>query len=188
MMYKKSVSRRYQLQFLGALAGGMGLPWLIGCGDPRTQALDDLRRKVLVSERPQEATSLAVAYANFKERTQVTVVGRIFSSLGSPFDPHTAAFNLIELPKPGHTHDDPGDCPFCKRDMENAASALVQIVDTTGAVLMSSADKLIGLTKNQDVVVTGAATKVGEIMLISTQALHILSPEDSLDFAQRIHS
>ena len=187
MSFGRLASRRCHLQQLGMLASILGVPLGAGCIDPQAQVFEEVKRRVLVEDMPPGVTSLAAAHAAFKEGEQVVVVGRIFSSLGSPFDPDTAAFHLIELPKPGHNHDDPGDCPFCKRDMENAANALVQVVDAAGKVLVPSANKLLGLSKNQDVVVVGALTKVVDIMLISSQTLHLLSPEVSLDFARRIH-
>ena len=164
------------------------LPLAAGCGDAQAEAYDEVRRRVLLKVVPNDVSSLAATHLAFEEGKQVRVVGRIFSALGSPFDPDVASFNLIELPKPGHNHDDPGDCPFCKRDMENAATAVIQIVDKAGNVLKPSADKLLGLSKNQDIVVEGTATKVGDIIIVSAEAIHVLSPEHSLDFAKRIHA
>lgn len=187
MNVERTTFRRHLLKLLGAVACSIGLPLSAGCGDAQSRGVAEVRRKVLAGELPERVLSLAEAHAMFEERKQMAVVGRIFSSLGSPFDPDTTAFNLIELPKPGHSHDDPGDCPFCKRDMENAASALVQVVNAAGEVLKSSAEKLLGLSKNQDVVVEGTATKVGEILLFRTSSLHVLSPEKALEFAKRIH-
>jgi hypothetical protein len=150
--------------------------------------MEETRQKILQPEQPIQADSLAAAYAALQPGSEVVLVARIFSSLGDPFDRTHAAFNVIELPKPGHDHDDPGDCPFCKREMENAATAIVQIVDEQGEVLQVSADKLLGLKKNQDVVVTGVATLVGEVMLVNARAIHVLSAEAALAFASRIHS
>ncbi len=187
MSHVRTITRRHSLQRLGLLACGWGLPLTTGCGDAQSRAFDEIRRKLLVEDLPPRTLSLAEAYAAFEEGQQVAVVGRIFSTLGSPFDRDTAAFNLIELPKPGHSHDDPNDCPFCKRDLENAASAIVQVLDASGQVLKASADKLLGLSKNQDVVVAGFVSKVGDFMLISARLMHVLSQEKSLEFAKRIH-
>jgi hypothetical protein len=60
-------------------------------------------------------------------------------------------------------------------------------MDEDGEVLKPSADKLLGLRKNQDVVVVGTASKVGDIMLVRASSLHVLSSEQSLVFAKRIH-
>lgn len=187
MRLERFMSRREHLHSLGAMACGIGWPLVTGCGDFQPKGFEEVRRQVLVEQLPQQVSSLADAYASFEEGKQVAVIGRIFSSLGSPFDRETAAFNLIELPKPGHKHDDPGDCPFCKHEMENAANALVQIVGAAGEVLQPSADKLLGLSKNQDVVVEGTVSKVGEIMLIHARSVHVVSPESSADFAKRFH-
>lgn len=188
MISERPTTRRHQLKLLGALACSIGLPSIIGCGRSPSRAFQEVRSQVLLKELPQDVSSLAEAYAAFEEGKQVTVVGRIFALAGSPFDPKTAAFNLIELPKPGHKHDDPGDCPFCKRDMENAATAVIQIVNSAGEVLTPSAEKLLGLSKNQDVVIVGTATKVGDIMMVSSHSVYILTPEKSLEFAKRIHT
>jgi hypothetical protein len=187
MKCEQPINRRQQLKLLGAAVFSFGLPGSVGCQGERSPSYADLRQRVLLSEVPPEVSSLSEAYAMYEEAKPVRVVGRIYSSFGSPFDPDSAVFNFIELPKPGHSHDDPGDCPFCKRDMENAAQAIVQVVQESGEILKPSADVLFGLSKNQDLVVEGTATKVGDIMVISASALHVLAPEKATEFAERIH-
>jgi hypothetical protein len=182
-----SMPRRH-FGMVAAAALGTALPVVVGCRPPASALMEEARQKFLQPEAPIEAESLAATYAALQPGSEVVLVARIFSSLGDPFDRSNAAFNVIELPKPGHDHDDPGDCPFCKREMENAATAIVQIVDEQGEVLQVSADKLLGLKKNQDVVVTGVATLVGEVMLVNARAIHILSAEAALAFATRFHS
>ncbi|QDV23211.1 hypothetical protein [Aureliella helgolandensis] len=188
MNLERLTNRRNYLKLLGTLASSICLPVAAGCQGEKKQSIADLRAKVLTPEAPADVSSLSEAYATFEEDKRIRVVGRIFSSLGSPFDLDTAAFNFIELPKPGHSHNDPGDCPFCKRDMENAAQAIVQVVQESGEVLKPSAEILFGLNRNQDLVVVGTATKVGDIMLISASSLHVLSPEKAAEFAERVHS
>lgn len=187
MKSERTISRRQQLKLFGVAVLGIGLPASVGCRGEHDSTYADLKRKVLLAELPSDVSSLSEAYATYEEAKRVRVVGRIYSSLGSPFDPDSAVFNFIELPKPGHSHDDPGDCPFCKRDMDNAAQAIVQVVQDSGEILKPSADVLFGLSKNQDLVVEGTTTKVGDVMVISAIALHVLAPEKAAEFAERIH-
>ena len=160
---------------------------LVGCGTAPSTDFSELRSMVLTEEAPTEVASLADAYTDYVEGQSVTVVGRIYSGIGSAFDPALAVFNLIELPKPGHSHDDPGDCPFCKRDLENAATAIVQVVDASGAVLQPSASEIFGLTANTDVIVSGTVSKVGEVLVISVRSMHVLTPTRATEFASLIH-
>lgn len=175
---------------LRLLCGFSLVAWTLvvaGCGPAESEGVSDIQNQILELQMPANVASLADSYAAFEEGKSVTLVGRVFSSLGSPFDPEVASFNLIELPKPGHNHDDPGDCPFCKREMENAATAIVQIVDASGQVMRPSAEKLLGLSKNQDIVVVGKVSKVGELLIVNARTIHILSETDALELARRVH-
>lgn len=172
----------YLLVFSGALLGGL----LTGCGAPEVDTAK-LGQDYLTDSLPTDVRSLAEAHSGFEDGMEVCVAGRIFANLMSPFDPESAAFNLIELPKPGHDHENPGDCPFCKREMENAATAIVQLEDENGEVLKYSADQLLGLSENQDVVVQGLASKIGDIMIISAKSVHRLSDENAQSCATQIH-
>lgn len=176
--------RRVTFVLLTAL---VALP-LTGCG-PATPSVDlGLREKLLLEQSPTEIASLAESYAAFQPEASLVAAGRIFADKVSPFAPDTASFSLIELPKPGHDHENPGDCPFCKREMENAATAIVEMVDESGQVISGSAEQLLGLRKNQDVVVVGTATMVGEVMVIRARSLHLLSEEQAGELAKRFSS
>ncbi len=166
---------------------GMGLLSTAGCSPSADPGLEQLRREIITDNLPKGVLSLAEANAAFEEGMTLQVVGRIFANGMSPFDPGSAAFNLIELPKPGHSHDDPNDCPFCKREMENAATAIVQILDESGEIVQMSAEKLLKLEKNQDVVVAGQASKVGEILIVNATSLHVLDSDNALLLAKQIH-
>lgn len=166
---------------------GLGLLLMPGCQAETDAAVETLRHKILTDRLPSDVMSLAEANAGFEEGMKVRVVGRIFADGMSPFDRESAAFNLIELPKPGHNHEDPGDCPFCKREMQNAANAIVQVVDDSGQVLETPAERLLALEKNQDIVAEGKATKVGEFLIVNATSLHILKEDDALLLAKRIH-
>ena len=158
-----------------------------GCQPGPEMQMEQLREQILTDQLPSGVLSLAEATAGFEEGMQTQVVGRIFADQMSPFDPDSAAFSLIELPKPGHDHENPGDCPFCKREMENAATAIVQVVDSSDEVLKFPAEQLLELEENQDIVVRGKATKVGDVLIVSATAVHVLSAEDGKLFAKRIH-
>lgn len=102
---------------------------------------------------------------------EVTLVGRIYGGKLEPFDRENASFTITILPDLGHSHDDPGDCPFCKRRAENAPFAVVEIRDNSGNLIKTPADKLLDLAKNQDVVVRGTATKLDEMIVISADKI-----------------
>lgn len=163
--------------------------FLSGCQfNDGSRSFEETRSKILADQHSGDVLSLAQANAGDANGAQVQVVGRIFAADMSPFDAKTAAFNLIELPKPGHDHENPGDCPFCKRDMENAATAIVQIVDDKGEVLGISAETMLGLKRNQDIVVQGATSKVGEFLVLTASSIHILSKAEGAEFAKQIHA
>lgn len=159
----------------------------LGCKPAANPMVDATRARVISSVQPSDPASLVSTYENFKgDDEEVTVVGRIFALGMDAFDRESATFNLTELPEPGHNHDDPGDCPFCKRKLENAATALVQIVDDSGEAISQPADGLLGLEKNQDVVVSGTATKVGDLMIITANSIHVLSEEAAKELATMV--
>lgn len=117
----------------------------------------------------------------------VTIAGRIYAEGMSPFDPKESVFTVIELPKPGHNHEDPGDCPFCKHELKNAKIAIVRVVGKRGKTYPQSAETLLGLTKNQDITVTGKAKRVGDSLVIDLQCLYLLSKEESGEQSTVIH-
>lgn len=172
-----------------AVACAASFLFLSGCqtGDS-SSGFEEIRNKILADQHSGDVLSLAQANAGDPDGTQVQVVGRIFAADMSPFDAKTAAFNLIELPKPGHDHENPGDCPFCKREMENAATAIVQIVDDKGEVLGTSAETMLDLKRNQDIVVQGATSKVGEFLVLTASSIHVLSKDEGAEFAKQIHA
>jgi hypothetical protein len=175
------------------LAAGVLLvvPLLVGCSQESTGHLSAVKAvagRIMSAELPEGVRSLADTYADVSEGQEVVVAGRIFASIASPFAPDTASFSLIELPKPGHDHENPGDCPFCKREMENAATAIVEVVGEDDSVFSVPADKLLGLQKNQDVVVVGTTSMVGEILVIRARAIHVLASDKAKELAKRFAS
>lgn len=172
-----------------AIACASSFLFLSGCQtDDGSSRFEEIRNKILADQHTGDVLSLAQANASDADGAQVQVVGRIFAADMSPFDAKTAAFNLIELPKPGHDHENPGDCPFCKREMENAATAIVQIVDDKGEVLGTSAETMLDLKRNQDIVVQGETSKIGEFLVLTASSIHVLSKDEGADFAKQIHA
>ncbi len=162
---------------------------LSGCqSDDSNRGFQEIRNKILADRHSGDVLSLARANADNTDGGEVQVVGRIFAADMSPFDAKTAAFNLIELPKPGHDHENPGDCPFCKREMENAATAIVQILDDKGEVFGTSAEKMLDLKRNQDIVVQGATSKIGDLLVLTASSIHVLSKDEGTEFAKQIHA
>lgn len=145
------------------------------CG-PDDMLGQQLRQKLYVEKQPASISSIRYAYDSFVEGQTITIAGRIYADSISPFDANEASFTIIELPKPGHNHEDPGDCPFCKREMKNAKIAIVMILDDQGIAIAQPADQLLDLIKNQDIVVTGPVSRVGETLIVQLQGLHLLSP------------
>lgn len=186
----KKTDGRTQAFYLKAMAlflCGPGLMFMPGCRSEPDAEVAKLRLRILTDQLPSDVMSLAELDSGFKAAKKVRVVGRIFADQMSPFDPDSGAFSLIELPKPGHDHENPGDCPFCKREMENAATAIIQIVDESGKVLNMSAEQLLELEKNHDIVVEGEATKAGEILIVNATHVHVLNSDDALLLAKQIH-
>jgi len=165
--------------------------FLVGCHDAESEALNQLARKtqsrIFIDVMPEQVQSLKATYSTFQDEQQVTVAGRIYAESISPFDPQESSFTVIELPKPGHNHEDPGDCPFCKRELRNAKFAIVKVVDETGRTLPNSADKLLGLKKNQDVVVSGSARMVGDTLVVQASNLHLLNQDNAQTLSVAFH-
>lgn len=179
----------WRLLTLVMLAAGSSL----GCNSSETSttsAAPDLRRQLLVQQQPADVQSLKSTYADFpvdQELSEVTVAGRIYAQGMSPFDAKESVFTIMELPKPGHNHEDPGDCPFCARELKNAKIAIVRVVDAAGKTYPQSAEALLGLTKNQDIVVRGNASQIGDTLMIELQGLHLLQEAAATELATHFH-
>ncbi len=143
-----------------------------GCSSPEDVLVQQSRERFLSSELPAGLVSLASVVQSSTEGETVTVAGSIYGGDMSPFDPQESSFVMIELPEPGHKHDDPNDCPFCKRKAENAASVIVQLCDPQGEPLKIPADKLLQLSENQNVVVSGTCSRVNEMVIIRAERVH----------------
>lgn len=163
---------------------------LLGCsksGSSVSPVAATIQSKILATSKPAEINSLKATYAAEATDQQITVVGRIYAENMSPFDSKEAVFTIVELPKPGHLNEDPGDCPFCRRDLKNAKMAIVQVVDEKNKPYPQSADKLLGLKKNQDIVVTGKSSRLGDTMIIQPNSLYVLSLPEAEELAKMVH-
>jgi hypothetical protein len=170
---------------------------LAGCGKAGTsvQAIDTkLQQQLFVDQQPSDVSSLKATYASFTEQDaestdrEVTVAGRIYALEMSPFDAKESVFTILELPKAvAHKHDNPSDCPFCLREIRNSKLAIVRIVNSSGKTYPQPADTLVGLKKNQDVVVKGKAKQVGDTLLIQCENLHVLNEEAATALSSSFH-
>ncbi len=159
-------------KFVYGLLGCILTIFVSGCNDSSEEAVSQLRTKFVLAEEPATPTSIEAAIAEVAEKPEVTVVGRINAGSSEPFDPNQATIVLSEAPDPAHNHD-PGDCPFCKKRMENAKSCIVRFLDAKGEVIKQDAQKLLGVAKDQDVVVKGRGTLLTELDIFQVDATGI---------------
>jgi hypothetical protein len=144
----------------------------LGCDNAANQKLRVLRTHFVLAAEPPAPVSIESAIADIAEKPDVTILGRINAGTSEPFDPSQATMVLSEAPDPAHNHD-PGDCPFCKRRLENAKSCIVRFLDENGEVIKQDAQKLLGVAKDQDVVVTGHATYLTKLDILQVDATGI---------------
>ncbi len=117
------------------------------CSRRRFQGAE-LRKQFLLESEPSDPLTIESAIEAAATQPQVTLVGRINAGSSTPFGDGVATLVLSESPEPGHNHE-PGDCPFCKRRMENAKSCIVRFLDSKGEVLSYGPEKLLGVAKDQ---------------------------------------
>ncbi len=141
----------------------------VGCEPATDPKLIELKQKFVVVEEPSSPVTIETAIASVSEQPEVTVLGRISAGASDPFDAAQATMVLSEVPEAGHNHD-PGDCPFCKKRLENAKSCIVRFLDKDGNVIKHSAQQLLGVAKNQDVVVKGQAVYLPEVDVLQVDA------------------
>jgi hypothetical protein len=168
---------KLQSCFLLARAAACGLAVFVGCGPQVDPRIEQLRHQVLTTSLNAQPSTIAATLSALAPDSEVTVAGRIYGGDATAFDPAKASFSIIDLPEPGHRHDDPGDCPFCKHKLADAAMAIVQISGADGNPIDIAADKLLGLSKNEDVIVSGRASKVGDLLMIQAGSVQRLDKE-----------
>ncbi len=89
----------------------------------------------------------------------MALVGRISAGELEPWDPGKASFIVSELPADGHGKGhDADNCPFCKRRAAGLPTTIVRFVDDQGQTLPIDAQKLLGVKKDQHVIVHGMAS------------------------------
>ncbi len=137
--------------------------------DPK---LLEMRKQFLVAQEPTLPVTIEAAIEQIANQPEVTLVGRINAGASEPFDRALATMVLSEVPEPGHNHD-PGDCPFCKRRAENAKSCIVRFLDREGNVIQHSAQQLLGVSKDQDVVVQGRGVFLPEVDVLQVDATSV---------------
>lgn len=146
--------------------------FVIGCNNAVDPKLREIRNRYVLTEEPASPSSIEAAIAGIADNPEVTLLGRINAGSSEPFDPTQATIVLSEAPDPAHNHD-PGDCPFCKRRLENAKSCIVRFLDEKGDVIKQGAQKLLGVVKDQDVVVTGHAKMLTDLDILQVDAAGI---------------
>ncbi len=152
---------------------------VLGCTsqDPRTESL---RKKFVLAAEPSGAKTIADSREQVGERPEVVVVGRISGGDVEPWADGQAAFMIAEaLPADdGHANaagHDPTTCPFCRRRAAKAnATALVQFHGDDGKLLDIDARKLLGVAKDQTVVVQGqgSVNDLG-VLVIAANGIHV---------------
>lgn len=152
---------------------------VVGCAaqDERTQSL---RKKFVLVEEPTGAKTIVDSRTQVKDDPRVVVVGRISGGEVEPWADGQAAFMIAEaLPADdGHANaagHDPTTCPFCRRRAEKAnATALVQFHGEDGKLLDIDARKLLGVAKDQTVVVQGqgSVNDLG-VLVIAANGIHV---------------
>ena len=177
MTRRSSETKRGAIAWLCAVTSLVAIAAL-GCNNAAEQKLRGVRARFVLTEEPPVPVSIEAAIAGIAEQPEVTLLGRINAGTSEPFDPGQATMVLSEAPDPAHNHD-PGDCPFCKRRLENAKSCIVRFLDEKGEVIKQDAAKLLGASKDQDVVVKGHATLLTGLDILQVDATSIfLRPLD----------
>jgi hypothetical protein len=140
----------------------------------------------LADQPPASPVLIRQVYEALQTESPVTFAGMIYADSMSPFDNKQAVFTVIDLPRPGHDHEDPGDCPFCRRELKEAKFAIVRIIDESGKPVPVPADTLLGLKKNQRVIVSGIPTMMGETLLVRLNSLYILNMDAASQLAKQL--
>jgi hypothetical protein len=147
-----------------------------GCDKSTVPVADNgYRQQFLTNSLDATPSTIAAVLQQDSWESPVTVVGRIYGGDQNPFDAKSASFTVVERPEAGHDHEDPSDCVFCKRKLADGAMAVVKLVDPNGKPISQSADQLLGLKKNQDVIVQGKPSKVGDLLVIAADKIQIVS-------------
>ena len=153
----------FPLILLGGLFAWTGCQRGTTVEDP--QILSE-RAKYLLSAEPPGAVGVSDARAALGENEEIVVVGRISAGDHEPWQKGHAAFLISDAggllildDEEAHHHEpghDPATCPFCNRGKSLTDSlAIVQFLNDSGEVLPIDSRHLLGVEKNQLVVVRG---------------------------------
>ncbi len=152
--------------------------FVVGCGEATDPRIAEFRAKFLVTEAPDNPLSIADVSELLKERAkdsdgegenaadtsskpeprEVALIGRISAGDLEPWDTGKASFIVSDLPAEGHGKGhDADNCPFCKRRAAGLPTTIVRFVDDQGQTIPIDAQKLLGVKKDQHVIVHGTA-------------------------------
>jgi hypothetical protein len=150
-----------------------------GCGPAVSPIAEKYKAQLLQQELDGQITSIQHALAAGTDDETASdepliVVGKIYGGDLPAFDAEKASFTIIELPEPGHDHEDPGDCVFCKRKLENAEMAVVHLVDENEAEIEIPADQLLGLMSGMNILAMGHVERVGDMLVVKAKQISIL--------------
>ncbi len=144
----------------------LALLCLAACQQAVDPAVMQEREKYLLNEEPTGAIAVAEAREQITDQQQpIVLIGRVGAGANSTWEPGKAAFVVRDpaatldaqhADTPGH---DPATCPFCKGEKASQPdmTALVRVVDESGAVVEIDARKLLPIEEEQLIVVEGTA-------------------------------
>lgn len=135
-----------------------------GCQQAVDPAVRKEREKYLLSEEPTGAVSVSQARKQVTQQQPIVLRGRVGAGEHLTWEPGKAAFVVRDPAAPLYPHHvaaghDPDNCPFCKGDKGSTPdmTALIRVVDDSGAVVDIDARKLLPIREEQLVVVQGMA-------------------------------
>jgi len=131
---------------------------VVGCHNADDARINAARSRLLLSQEPEGAQSIADVRKRVDAQEAVTVAGEIEMAELDPFVKDRSVFWVREVTSGSHgkgAGHDASTCPFCKRKARNAPRALVQCQDENGQEITMAADRLLGLQKGDIVVIRG---------------------------------
>lgn len=153
----------------------------VGCGSSESTQFAAVRKVVLSTEKPSELQTFAEAKEHLADKPSVTIRGKIAAGDFDPFESNKSIFTITEIPADSHEGDpghDADNCPFCKRRAKDAPMALVRISDEQGNLFPFSAANILGLQKDQVIVVHGKAEYKSDLDLFTVDATKLFIQEN----------
>lgn len=154
-----------------SFAACVALLAIVGCGGE--EATDDASTsskgpstegaKFVLAEEPEGATDVIQVREEVKDGDELVIIGRIGGS-ANPWIDGRAAFSIVDRSLRACS-DIPGDeCPIpwdycCETDKLPTGTALVKVVDESGALVKADAKQLLGVKELSTVVVKGKAER-----------------------------